>query len=107
MFKLVAFWSAPKPDEVAAFEEYYAATHVPVAQKAPGLRKLELIRTPKGMEGHAPGFYRVAVLHFDDEQALNRAAETPEWRAMREDAGKMIERFGVSLTTAMGEDTPA
>ncbi len=107
MYKLVAFWSAPKPEDTEAFEQYYAATHVPAAQKTPGLRKLELIRTPKGMEGHPPGFYRVAILHFDNEQAVNRAAETAEWRGMREDAGKMIERFGVSLTVAMGEDTPA
>jgi hypothetical protein len=27
MYKLFAYWSAPKPEDVDAFEEYYISTH--------------------------------------------------------------------------------
>jgi hypothetical protein len=44
----------------------------------------------------------VAELHFDNPEAFHRASETAQWRAMREDAGKMVARFGVTLQAAVG-----
>jgi uncharacterized protein (TIGR02118 family) len=107
MVKIVATWSAPKPEDVSAFEEYYAKTHVPLAAAAPGLRRLVLTRTTSGLEGNAPAFYRVAELHFDDLATLERSAHSAQWTRMREDAGKMIERFGVSLQVGIGEEVDA
>src|SRR2546430_2377489 len=34
-YKLYAYWSAPKPEDVEAFEQYYAETHVPRAAAVP------------------------------------------------------------------------
>ncbi|MGH7899529.1 MAG: EthD family reductase [Candidatus Binatia bacterium] len=104
MYKIVAIWSAPKPSDVEAFEKHYAEIHVPLAAKAPGLRRLVLTRTPVGLEGAPPGFYRVAELHFDDAQTLAASSHTDAWQAMRADAGKMLDRFGVTLTVAMGAE---
>lgn len=104
MYKIVAVWSAPKPEDVESFEEYYADTHVPLAANVPELRRLVLTRTSDGLEGNAPAFYRVAELHFDDRDALERSAHSAEWTQMREDAGKMIERFGVGLTVGIGTE---
>jgi len=104
MYKIVAFWGAPKPSDVEAFEKYYAEVHVPLARKVPGMRRLILTRTDKGLEGAAPTFYRVAELIFDSEEALNKAHHSQEWTAMRADAGKMIERFGVTLSASMGAE---
>jgi hypothetical protein len=36
--------------------------------------------------------------------AFTRDEQTAEWTALRADAGRMIERFGVSLTSFMGQD---
>ncbi len=102
MFKLVALWSAPKPADVEEFETYYRDVHVPLARVVPGLRKLALTRTPNGLEGSPAPFYRVAEMYFDDPGAMERSEHSPSWAAMRADAGKMIERFGVSLTVGMG-----
>ena len=102
MYKIVTTWSAPKPEDVEAFEQYYRDVHCPLAAKCPGLRRLVLTRTADGLEGGTPAFYRVAELLFDDEKALEQSAHSKEWQAMREDAGKMIERFGVSLAVALG-----
>ncbi|MGH7818679.1 MAG: EthD family reductase [Candidatus Binatia bacterium] len=104
MYKIIAIWSAPKPADVDAFETYYQEVHVPLAARAPGLRKLVLTRTPDGLEGGTPGFHRAAELHFDDVESLRRSARSAAWQSMREDAGKMIERFGVTLTVAMGRE---
>ncbi len=103
MYMLIACWSAPKPEEEAAFEEHYRSVHVPAAAKVPGLRQLITIRTSDGLEGSQPAFYRVAVLSFDSKDDLEASEHAPEWAAMRADAGSMIERFGVSLTVGMGE----
>lgn len=102
MYKIVALWGAPKPQDVEAFEKYYAETHVPLARKVPHLKRLVLTRVEGGLEGAPAPFYRVAELLFDDPAALHRASESLQWRAMRADAGKMVERFGVTLQAATG-----
>ncbi len=103
MYRVIAIWSAPKAGDVDAFERDYLQTHCVKARKVPHLQALELTRTDKGLEGHAPGFYRVAVLAFADEATFEKAAATAEWRALREDAGELIARYGVTLTVGNGE----
>ncbi len=102
MYKVVAFWGPPKDSDIEAFEKYYWDVHVPLARKVPGLKKLTLTRADAGLEGAAAPFYRVAELWFDSAEAVEKAHHTPEWTAMRQDAGKVIERFGVTLSAALG-----
>ncbi len=102
MYKIVAFWGPPKPSDVESFEKYYVEFHVPLARKVPHVRKLVLTRTEAGLEGAAAPFHRVAELHFDNPEAFHRASETVQWRAMRDDAGKMVARFGVTLQAGVG-----
>jgi uncharacterized protein (TIGR02118 family) len=102
MYKIVAFWSAPKKSEVEAFEKYYADVHVPLAALVPGLRKLELMKVDSGIEGAAAPFYRVAELTFDNAEDMKLSSGSAQWRAMRVDAGKMLERFEVTLTVGAG-----
>jgi uncharacterized protein (TIGR02118 family) len=104
MYKIVATWSEPQAADVDAFEKYYYEVHVPLAAKVPHLRRLLLTRTSDGLEGGKPGFFRVAELHFDDPATLTKSSHSTAWQAMREDAGKMIERFGVTLTVALGHE---
>ncbi|WP_164155409.1 EthD family reductase [Sandarakinorhabdus rubra] len=104
MFKLVALWSAPKPEDVAAFEKAYVGTHAPLARALPNLAGLETIRFAEGLEGAAPDYYRIAVMSWADKAAFERDGQTPEWTALRADAGQMLERFGVTLASSMGED---
>lgn len=104
MFKLVALWSAPKPEDRTAFEEAYATSHAPKARALPNLAGLDTILIGEGLEGAAPAFHRVAVMIWPDRAAFQRDELTPEWRALREDAGQMVQRFGVSLTSSMGQD---
>lgn len=41
---------------------------------------------------------------WPDKAAFERCETSPEWAALRADAGQMIERFGVTLTLFMGHD---
>jgi uncharacterized protein (TIGR02118 family) len=102
MYKIVAFWGPPKPSDVESFEKYYVDVHVPLARKVPHVRKLVLTRAESGLEGAAAPFHRVAEIHFDNPEAFHRASETAQWRAMREDAGQMVARFGVTLQAGVG-----
>jgi len=102
MFKLVALWSAPKAADVESFENYYRDVHVPKATVVPGLKRILLTRIESGLEGAAAPFYRVAEMYFESPQAMEESTHSDLWSSMREDAGKMIERFGVTLTVGMG-----
>jgi len=104
MFRLVATWSAPKPHDRAAFEEAYLGSHAPKARAVPGLGSLQTVLIDEGLEGSAPAWHRVAIMTWPDRAAFERDEETPQWRILREDAGEMVERFGVTLTVSMGLD---
>jgi uncharacterized protein (TIGR02118 family) len=102
MYKVVAAWSHPKPNEVDAFEKAYLGTHVPLAKAVPELRRIVLTRTSVGLEGSAPVFHRIAEMAFDTAEALERSSHSPQWKALREDAGQMIAKFGVTLDVGIG-----
>ena len=77
----------------------------PLAAAVPGMRKFIVSRTDTGLEGGEPDCYRVAEMIFDSQQSLEEAEHSEEWRQLREDAGKLIERFGVTLSVAIGGET--
>jgi uncharacterized protein (TIGR02118 family) len=102
-YKLYAYWSAPKPEDVEAFEEYYAATHVPRAAAVPNLVAINLTRTKDGFEGGPTDHYRVAEMVFDSAAAMAESEGSDEWATMRGCSGDIIERFGVTLTVESGD----
>jgi uncharacterized protein (TIGR02118 family) len=102
-YKLYAYWSAPRSEEVSAFEEYYRSTHVPKASVVPGMLRLITARVPDGFEGGKSVHYRVVEMEFASREALLKASASPEWAEMRKCSGEIIERFGVSVSVEMGE----
>ena len=79
MARLLAMYKTPK--DPAAFDRYYFATHVPIAKRLPGLRKYETSQGPVGTPGGPSGFHLIAILHFDDTAAIQRAVASPEGQA--------------------------
>ena len=55
-------------------------------------------------EGAEAPVYRIAEMVFPSAEALHEAEQSEEWAATRADAGGMIERFGVTLDVAMGDE---
>jgi uncharacterized protein (TIGR02118 family) len=105
VYKLYAFWSAPKAEDAEEFERLYTERHAVLAAAVPGMRRFVVSRTDTGLEGAEPACYRVAEMIFDSQQALEEAEHSDEWRRLREDAGALIEQFGVTLSVAMGDET--
>jgi uncharacterized protein (TIGR02118 family) len=104
MLKLVAVWSPPKPEDRDAFETAYINVHAPLAGALPNLTSLDTILVSEGLEGEQADAYRFAIMTWADKAAMERDEHTPEWTALRTDAGQMIERFGVTLTSSIGHD---
>jgi hypothetical protein len=104
MFKPVGLWSAPRKGEEAAFETTYLGIHAPLARAILRLAGLDTIEIGEGLEGSAPTCCRVAIMSLPDRAAFRADEHTPQWTALRADAGQMIERFGVTLTSSMGQD---
>lgn len=107
MYKLYAFWSAPRAEDTEKFEQHYRDVHLPLALAVPGLTGLTEARTSDAFEGTTPPHYRIAEMMFNSKADLESSAESDAWQAMRADSGVLIEKFGVTLTVAMGEAVAA
>lgn len=76
MATITALYHAPA--DSAAFDEYYAATHVPLVKRVPGLRRLEVSRGQvMSLQGASP-YHKVAHLRFDSMADLKAAVVAPE-----------------------------
>ena len=86
MAKLIAMYR--KPPDVAEFDRYYQATHVPIVRKVPGLRGYEISRGPiVTPDGEAP-YHLIATLGFDSVDAVQAALASPEGEATAADLGR-------------------
>jgi hypothetical protein len=69
---------------------------------APELRFSILWATDDGAREIAGDRRAYAELAWADREACERAQSSPEWAAMTEDAMGIMERFGVTMTAALG-----
>ena len=76
------------PTDAAAFDKYYAETHIPIAKKIPGLRRYEVSRGPVVTPGGPSSFHLIATLHFDNLAAIQQAFASPEGQAAGGDVAK-------------------
>jgi len=74
MVKLTVLYGQPK--DAAAFEKYYAQSHMPLAQKVQGVRRVELAKVTGTPDGKPSQFYRTAELYFDDGKHLHAVMAT-------------------------------
>jgi uncharacterized protein (TIGR02118 family) len=66
------------PTDPAAFEEYYANTHLPLAGKIPNVARFEASRIVGTPDGGDPPYYRVAEVWFESQEALQASMSSPE-----------------------------
>lgn len=99
--KLVALYAQPADPE--AFDKAYFETHLPLAQKMPGLKKYEITKLKSNLMGTNMPYYMIAELTFDSSDALHTALSSPEGKA----AGANLMGFASTLVTLLnGEDIP-
>jgi uncharacterized protein (TIGR02118 family) len=79
MAEVVVMYKTPK--DAAAFDRYYAETHVPLASKMPGLRRYQLSQGPVATPAGPSGLHLIATLTFDSMEAVQAAFASPEGQA--------------------------
>ena len=73
------------PTDPAAFDKYYAETHIPLAKKLPGLRKYTVTKGPIATPGGPSPLHLIATLSFDSMAAIGAAFASPEGKVTAAD----------------------
>jgi uncharacterized protein (TIGR02118 family) len=66
------------PTDAAAFDKYYAETHIPLAKKIPGLRSYKVSKGAVASPAGASGVHLVATLDFDSMADLQKGLGSAE-----------------------------
>jgi uncharacterized protein (TIGR02118 family) len=86
---VTVIYKAPK--DTAAFEKYYAETHVPMVvanQREIGFTRAELTRFNSNLDGSKPARYRQAELYFPSMEAAKKGLATPAFKKVAADLDK-------------------
>jgi uncharacterized protein (TIGR02118 family) len=79
MAQVVVTYKTPK--DAAAFDKYYADTHIGLAKKMPGLRKFQTSQGPVVSPAGPSGVHLIATLTFDNMAAVQAAFGSAEGKA--------------------------
>lgn len=97
MSKLIALFR--QPADIAAFDQAYFATHLPLIARVPGLQKTIVTRFTRSVMGE--NFYIMAEMVFADKDARKAGMKSPEMAA----AGENLNTFAAGLVTLLfGEE---
>ena len=94
MVKLIALYK--RPENTTAFDEHYFKTHIPLVQKVPGLRKVEVTRVSGAPFGESP-YHLMAEMYFDSEDAMNAANASTEGKAMTRDFMSFAAKYATLI----------
>jgi len=97
MVKLMVLYG--KPEDPSAFDAHYAATHGPLAEKVPGLKRFEHGKALGSADGSEAPYYYVAELSFDDPAALQQGMSSAEGEAAAGDLANFASG-GVTMFVA-------
>lgn len=95
-----AFYRVPEDPE--AFDANYFGSHVPLAEKVPGLIANRLHKVGRQLVGE-PAYHLIAELVFESREARSAAFKTPEWAAL----GTNLEEWGGMDLVTMLTTEPA
>ncbi|HET6837163.1 MAG TPA: EthD family reductase [Gemmatimonadales bacterium] len=76
------------PKDTAAFERYYAGTHLPLVvanQKEVGFTRADLTKFVSTADGKKPTYYRQAELYFNSMEDLQKGIATPGFKKIADD----------------------
>jgi uncharacterized protein (TIGR02118 family) len=76
VIKLTLLYGHPK--DPAAFEQYYAGTHLPIAAKIQGAERAEFSKVIGTPDGSTPAFYRIAEFWFGSLDQMQSVMASPE-----------------------------
>ncbi len=98
------------PKDPAAFEKYYAATHLPLVgetQQEIGFTRTDLTKFSSTLDGKKPAFYRQAELYFTSMDNLQKGVATPGFKKVADDLKNFASGglIGMVATTTNEHET--
>jgi uncharacterized protein (TIGR02118 family) len=100
---VVVLYNPPK--DPAAFERYYAATHLPLLYANAveiGYTKAEFVKFTASMDGSAPALYRKAEITFASMDALRKGTSTNGFKKV---AGDLANFATGGVVAYIGDET--
>jgi uncharacterized protein (TIGR02118 family) len=94
MVKLVVLYK--KPQNVEEFEKKYREEHMPIVNRIPGLKSVEISKMVGAPMGESP-YYMMAELYFDNMDALKAGMSSPEGK----ESAKNIMSFAKDIISMM------
>jgi uncharacterized protein (TIGR02118 family) len=98
MVKLTALYKHPENKE--AFDQHYFEVHVPLANKMPGLLKMEVTKFSHTPIGDPFLYYLQTDLYFQDKDTLDASMKSSEGKEAAKDIWKLA---GKITTMIVGE----
>jgi uncharacterized protein (TIGR02118 family) len=89
MAKLIVLYKTPK--DTAAFDRYYASTHIALARKIPGLRSYDISQGAVASPAGPSGVHLVATLAFASMADLEKGLASPEGQAAAGDLANFAD----------------
>ncbi len=83
MIKLTVLYG--HPTDAAAFEDYYACTHIPLVLQMKGHDKAEFTKFTTGPDGAQAAYYRMAEFWFAGLEAMQETMGSAEGQATSAD----------------------
>ncbi len=92
MAKGIGFLKRKPGTPVEAFQKHWREVHGPLGARVPQLRRYEQCHTRLAAYagGREPTWDGVALVWFDDDQAMREAVLTPEYARMKADDGNLV-----------------
>jgi uncharacterized protein (TIGR02118 family) len=90
-----------QPKDTAAFEKYYADTHLPLVtanQAEIGFVKADLTRFASNLDGSPPALYRQAELYFKSMDDLKKGTATAGFKKVADDLKNFADGGLVGMT---------
>jgi uncharacterized protein (TIGR02118 family) len=85
MVKLIVAYGVP--EDPAAFDQHYADTHIPLAEKIPNVERFEAAKVLGTADGSPAPYHLIAELWFDNAEVLQASLGSPEGQAAAADVG--------------------
>ena len=88
------------PQDAAAFDRHYRETHVPLAQKIPGVKGYVANKPVSVAPEESSPYYFIAELYFESMATFQAALQSPEGQAA---AGDLPNFANGGVTLLVGE----
>ena len=101
MVRLLVLYGQPK--DPAAFDKYYAETHIPIAKKMKGLKKWTIGKVQGSADGGPSPYYYIADLYMESREDFDVLLSSTEGRAAVADVPNYATGGATFLYTEINE----